>query len=361
MKTNYDVVDTINKVFNDENYLLSILDSKRYFDDDNLYEVLAITLNYYLLTHDKIVNYSGDEIQDKYRKINSYPLNDEQIKNIINLGYLTHSFCGVEKEYIEKYGFDYWDKISESKRKQLEFIRNGLCTLEKELGKSEFVTFREEKNPIDIVEKEVYMTVPGTKTIYYSQNAPERFLLGPIGCDSFDYFPMVVGESKKDYLMRILKYRIEKLTYNVDQDELLAIADRIVDYYTKEKNCISFINIKDIIDIPVYTVNYGNGNEETLRKYCRLVKFGHLYAENALTNKKGDEYEEPYDVGNLVTLSNFIPKTALSFASFPDTYNLKQLYLKQKGIKDGVPVTYYKCQELESNNDLPEEIKKLYK
>lgn len=351
------VFDRIDSVFNNQDFLMSAAVTNK-FDSDRLYSILTITLNYFLATRDTSTSFSVEEIESSYKKLNERCLTCDTLENIVTNGFLTHSFNAVERKLVERYGFDYMQKISPEKREELEKIYADLRILEHELGKSKFLTYREKDNGRSIAEQEVFLTFPGSKTIYYAKNAPERFYLGPVGRFSFSDFPMMVGESQKDYLMRILKYRIEYHTYNVDQDELCLLAEKVVEYYIKEGSCISFVGISEIIENPIYTVQYGMGGDDSLKKFCKAMLEGRYMAEHVFTHQKNDRYEA-MDVGNLVTLARYIPQD-LSFVNFPDVYSLKQQYLNSIGLDKGVPVSYDNCLRIVSMDDYPDDIKKYY-
>ena len=360
MKTGDRVVERIDSVFNNNDFLMSAADGKSKFDDERLYRILTITLNYFLTTRDNCTRFSVGDMESCYQRLNAKFLTDEQLDNIITNGYLTHSFNAIERKYIERYGFDYITKLSSKERKELESIRADLRTLESELGRSLYLRYRQMENEPSIVEQEVFMTFPGSKSIHYAKNAPERFYLGPVGRYSFYDFPMLVGESQKDYLMRILKYRIEHHTYNVDQDELASLAERIVEYYTKKGSCISFIGISDIIDKPIYTIHYGMCGEDNLRNFCSSIFECRNKAEYIFTHKRND-CSETMDIGNLVTLSSSIPQDSIAIAGFPNIFELKQQYLKDAGVSKGVPVRYKDCTRIDSMSDYPDAIKKYYR
>lgn len=355
------VASTIETVLNNEKFLLEILSQKNYFNDDHLYEVLATTLDYYLATRDQNPNLTPNEVLFAFDKLNHGVMTNNQIETIIDNGFLTHSFNGIEQEYISRYGFDYWGKITEEERKKLLHIREGLKKLESEISKNHFQIYREEENESEIVEKELFLSVPGTKTIHYCTSAPERFYLGPVGSDSFSYFPMITGESKKDYLMRILKFRIENMTRDADQDELLEMAEKVVDYYTQKSSSIAFIPNREVIDKKVYSTYYGNGDGDNFKRFCERMKSGKYYVTHAFTIQPKDVYEEPEDIGNLVVLSSDVSKDSLTFSTFPDMYDLRQTYTKEKGIKEGVPVEYYSCKKLDTISDMETDIKRYYK
>jgi len=357
------VVEQINRKFTDSDFLMNIIDSSKKFNREHLYEILAVTLNYFLATRDNRPNLTLRDIKSAYNDLNDNFLTREQIDNIITNGYLTHSFNAIERKYIEKYGFDYLSKISQKDRDYIESIWSDLRFLEQELGKSFFVGFREDGNPLEIVNKEVFMTFPGTKTIYYAENAPERFYFGPLGLGRvifYSTFPMVVGESRRDYLIRVLKWRIKYCTYNTDQEELFEVAMRVLDYYTKENGCISFIKIKEIIDKPVYTTSYGLEGKDKLKNFCESIERHRFCAKQIFTHQKKD-FAEYSGIGDLVTLSTNIPQSAIEFSAFPDTYDLCQKYLKQTGMEDGTLVDYDTCEKIESMSNYSDDIKKLYK
>ena len=145
------------------------------------------------------------------------------------------------------------------------------------------MVFRKIENGTYITDHKLFMTFPGTKTIYYSQNVPERFYLGPVGAYSYDSW-----ESQKDYFMRILKYRIETMTHNVNQEELACLAEKVVEYYTKKGTCIVFIAIRDIIDKSISSVQYGMCGEDCLRNFCAVMSKYEKRVSRIFTNREKD-------------------------------------------------------------------------
>ena len=361
MEKEKSVIQSIETKINEDAFLLSILDKRRNFDSNYLNEMLALTLSYYILTRDNDTSLSIDDIKENFALRNHGIMSHKDIENTIELGYLTHSFNGMEQEYIAKYGFNYFDKLPQDEQRKVLRIRLGLKKLESEIGKNIFLTYREEENEASIVENELFLTLPGTKTVHYCSTAPERFYLGPLGRDSFNYFPMVVGESKTDYVKRILTYRIENMTYKIEPQKLIDIANDVAEFYTKESPSIAFIPIKDLIDKPVYANHYGEGDGQNLKRFCELMKTRKFFPIHAFTSLPGDEYEPQEDKGNLVVLANDIVVSNLEFSKFPDLYNVRQKYLLNKGIPKGTLVDYYSCKEIEFEYDVSESVKRYYK
>ena len=355
------VIQSIETKINDDDFLLSILDEHHHFDGEHLNEILALTLSYYILTRDSDTSLSVNDIKKGFDSRNHGIMSPKDIENTIELGYLTHSFNGMEQEYIKKYGFNYFDKLPQDEQRKVLRVRLGLKKLESEIGKNIFLTYREEENEASIVEKELFLTLPGTKTVHYCSMAPERFYLGPLGRDSFSYFPMVVGESKTDYVKRILRYRIENMTFKIEPQRLIDIADNVAEFYTQKSPSIAFVPIKDLIDKPVYANHYGEGDGQNLKRFCDLMKTRKFYPIHAFTSLPGDEYEPQEDKGNLVVLSSDITVSNLEFSSFPDSYDVRQKYLLNKGTPKGTLVDYYSCKKIEYDYEIPSYVKAYYK
>lgn len=355
------IIQSIETKLNDDDFLLSILDRHHFFNGEYLNEMLALTLEYYLLTRNGDTSVSLDEIKKEFDLRNRTVMSKEELENTIELGYLTHSFNGMEQEYIAKYGFNYLDKLPQDEQRKVLRVRLGLKKLESEIGKNIFQLYREEENERKIVDNELFLTFPGTKTVHYCSMAPERFYLGPLGRDSFSYFPMVVGESKTDYVKRILRYRVENMTYKIEPQRLIDIADNVADFYTEKSPSIAFIPIKDLLDKPVYSNHYGQGDGENLKRFYELMQTRRFYPVHVFTTLPADEYEPQEDKGNLVVLTSDIKVSNLEFSRFPDQYDIRQKYLLSKGTPKGTLVDYYSCKEIEYANEVPSNVKLYYK
>lgn len=355
------IIQSIETKLNDDDFLLSILDEHHHFDGEYLNNMLALTLDYYILTRNEDISLSINEIKREFDLKNRSVMTQKDLENAIDLGYLTHSFNGMEQEYIAKYGFDYFPKLPQDEQRKVLRVRLGLKKLESEIGKNIFLIYREEENENRVVEKELFLTLPGTKTVHYCSMAPERFYLGPLGRDSFSYFPVVVGESKTDYVKRILRYRIENMTYKIEPQRLIDIADNVADFYTQKGPSISFIPIKDLIDKPVYANHYGQGDGLNLKRFYDLMQTRRFYPVHAFTTLPADEYEPQEDKGNLVVQANDIKVSNLKFSKFPDQYDIRQKYLLSKGTPKGTLIDYYSCKEIDFKHDVPSNVKTYYK
>ena len=328
-----DIFKTLNNIFTDEEFLLENGSNRYGFFFSTLMDHLNTVLCYYIATRDSRV-LTLQEIEQNYFSIKNKVPSQEHLNNILRDGYLTHSFPGVEKKYVQEYGFDYFDKLPLDKKSRLQIIRNQLVNLEDNLKRCRFFSYRMSRNSQDIIDKELFMTFPGKKTIHYSVFAPERLYNGPINFELFEDFPIVVGESKKEYLMRVVKYQMKKCKdKKISDEEIICLANCVLDYYCNDNPCISFIKINDIKDIPIFNgiYNVGYGYSFDYKEFCNEVILRKFDLRDIFTTYMGVQ-PEVHDVGDLVTLSSFIDKDSISLVDFPDWYNLRQTFLK-RGIK----------------------------
>ncbi len=139
-----DIFSVLNEIFTDEEFLLEIASKMDGFFYNELMNNLNIILSYYIVTRDTR-RLSFKEINTNYNKIKNNVPNQEEINNILIEGYLTHSFPGVEKKYIEEYGLDYFDKLLPKEKNKLQNIRRQLVILEENIDEcSNFFNFLNE-------------------------------------------------------------------------------------------------------------------------------------------------------------------------------------------------------------------------
>lgn len=346
------VLKTINSYFLNEEFILNELLNYPYFSHNAFDQMMNQILCYYLSTRDTKKYKSIGEIEYLLNQIEYEDVTDEMIHNLIDLGYVTHSFPGSLTPFIKKYGFNYNNKISSSKRDYLENMKKSLQLLET-VQKCQYIFERERKSKLDI-SSEVFISVPGTKTIYYSENVPERFYEGPIKSENYSNFPMIVGESKTDYLLRILNYNIIKShkKINITQKELR----EVIDFFSSPSN-IAFIKYAPLLTKNVSEMIYHYSEENSLANFRDFIikKRPDLY--NCFTTEMEDD-SEIFEIGNLVVKNTDIGIEDFEITSFPDIYHLKQQYALQKGKQEGSMIEFYNC---EYAQDLDENIIRLYK
>lgn len=278
-----------------------------------------------------------------------------EIDNILTNGYLSHSFYD-EQNFISQYGFAYEDKVSDEAIKKRDEIYEYFGQLEKRVSKSPFFSARECLTP-EVVDQEKFFTILGNKTIYYSSYAPERLYIGPINKDHFHLLPIVVGESKKDYLLRSLKREMD--SRHCYKNKTLEIAKYVIDYYSKYPTYVAFIPIQDALATDFNTCHF-NGASNVLQKYYNEMIDG-KYAIGDMLSREYEDEPEFLDVGNLVTLEDNIKNIPLNIVRFSDWYDIRQEYLKKMNYADGTLVTFENCVKVDLNSDYYRSLKKYYK
>lgn len=207
---NQKIEEIISKVMNDKIFLESAFEGgKNYFPKDfrtAIKHKLAIVLDYYLITGDTQTDYTFDDILEKFQVVLKNT-NEVEFRKIIENGYLTHSFNGSSKEYIQKYGFDYMSKLNEQELNEINQKRERLDYLSKKYGENYYIReareIRERKNIEEPTGEEFFYCTPGIDSIQYAlEQSPERLYNGILK-DSRE--PMIVGETKKNYLIRCLR------------------------------------------------------------------------------------------------------------------------------------------------------------
>lgn len=200
MNNSKELTNSLNKIFSNRNFILNLINN-----EENVEQGLSIVLKYYIATRDTNTNYNYVQIRDMYeiisqkflsteldlkssfssgksvktltlKQCSTMELEDiiEQFRiNIIDKGFLTHSFNGNKKNLIQKYGLGYSsNKLTAEEKKQIDRRRKSLLYLEKILGTSSFFKSQQENKCYSDI---IYLTVPGGKTIHYSlSNSPER-------------------------------------------------------------------------------------------------------------------------------------------------------------------------------------------
>lgn len=353
MTKNNETIKIIERYFNDYELLLKLANKNDQFNINKLNRCLNKILCYYLATQDKTYYSAVEEVFSLYEQLGEQKITPMFLDEVMEEGYVTHSFLEQEKEYITKYGFNYQRHLLESEKALITRMQSNLAELEK-LHKCRFMDLREEHSTI-LPEEELYLTIPGTKTIHYAENSPERFYSGPIMISSFDDFPIIQGESKTDYLLRIFVYNCETL-YNGRPDLSADEVIKTIEYFSSPTN-IAFINMSSLKDKTISSIIYNPHDTNHLKNYRRFLLDQKMPIKNYFTIEQSDAPEK-FEVGDLVVKREDISKENIDIIKFPDIYKLKQLYAKENGIKDGELFDFFDCT---TDYEMEEPIKKYYR
>lgn len=256
MKKDKDFINQLNVMFKSKKFM-----EKLYADEENslfmdnnysykkIYEKMGEVLEYYILTRDTNTSYSYEELSSKLKELNF----DKYKDNVINNGFVTFSFNGNKKDLIDKYGLDYTGKLNDEERTELDDRRKDLRELENLLGKSGYLKDVSNSNNKELT----FVCSPGAKTFYYAcRNAPERLYEGPLknymGELASKEIPMIVGETKANYIMRVLESAIDdkcEMEESFDKKHAKEVAEKVVKEYCTSSPGIAMIDISKIKNV----------------------------------------------------------------------------------------------------------------
>ena len=333
---NQKIEEIISKVMNDRNFLEGAFEGgKNYFPKDfrtAIKHKLAIVLNYYLITGDTQTDYTFDDILEKFQVLLKNT-SEVELRKIIENGYLTHSFNGSSKEYIQKYGFDYMSKLNEQELNEINKKRERLDYLSKKYGENYYIKeareIRERKNIEEPTGEEFFYCTPGIDSIQYAlEQSPERLYNGILK-DSRE--PMIVGESKKNYLIRCLRKKIEPEDYS--------IMEQMVNDYCTFPPYIALLQYEKMKNVPTSVTVFDNNSSHSLSEIVEKLDpkqiedyfpIGIRRPSMEFLKKHGSYY-----LSNMVTLAEFTPETEYPMIKMPDMYEIMQMYARTRGLQVG--------------------------
>lgn len=340
MENNSTLISTLNKVFRNKKFLQTIIENETLFDS-NLFEArLSKVLCYYIATRDTNTSYTYPEIEAKYNEIAEKPINDKSLRdNVIENGFLTHSFNGYKRERIQKYGLNYFKNLNMLERSKIREMRRDLNYLESVVEKSKFLVNEPKEN-------EIFVCSPGTKTIYYScQNAPERLYRGPLNQEEGNELPIILGETKKSYFLRVLEKKIHDKYEDRNSAEYIKAMEaskRVVEYYCSQSPSFALLEIAKLRTMPVTTVSFSENSSYKLQEFISNQTFSKI---KHFFSRDERDYTEKNNMGDLSTLASYIPQDAITgIVDIIDYFDLKQLFAKMRGRKEGELIDYNTCE-----------------
>ena len=295
MEKTDDVVAILGKILNDKTFLASMMKEDKFYSSREMEDRLGTIIKYYIATRDSHIGYTYEEIASKYGEIaySNLEPGTELYRNTVTHGFLTHSFNGYKKDRIMQYGLNYMENIKdEETMAEIQGVRGMLQKLESLLEKSEYVHEKHLAN-------EVFLTAPGTKTAYYAcKNAPERLYLGPL--NGYEDEPMVVGETKQTYMLRVLTKKIQQKypdTNSHEYMESLKLAKDVTEYFCSKPPAVAFLSTEKIKDIPVSSNIYKPEDAVSLEKMMTGCIEGVTTLNHyTIKGEKGLKYSQHYRV-----------------------------------------------------------------
>lgn len=333
----------LNKIFNDKTFLQDL--SKDCENITQIQYIMGQILSYYISTRDnKIYSYKN------LRKLIWRPFIPKNLKNnesnsealtrnIIYEGFVTHSFNGYFLRKILKNGLG-------SRKNHDEKLEAELNKLEQDLGTSKFL--KQQTND----STEIYYTSPGANSIFYATNqSPERLFEGPLNQGSTP-LPVVVGESKFNYYMRVIRKKIENVTDPKKKQSILENARNVITKlcsYPPQITLIPIFSKKYTLNANLATVK---NKTLTLKEYLEREADGNMQ-DWAISTFFSDclGANNPNNCSNLVSTGVKVPAKALQFIGVPDSFDLAQILAKNKGFLPGEKFDLHTLEKVVDSTD----------
>lgn len=341
MKKTENLAQILNKVLNSKALLKDLMSGMEVFDFTTIQSRLAIILCYYVATRDTQTNYTFDEIERKYY-LSEYSFREgATYQHIMEYGVLTHACNGHKRERIEKYGFDYTSKMPDDENAYLQTMRAKLEKLENILGKSRYAERTKNNARIPDGTQTVFMSSPGTKTIYYAtKQSPERFFLGVAYQSPVNEEPMVVGETKHSYIIRVLINKLKRKSIDdrsvtpEDYVESAKLVQDLTAYYCSKQPAIILFSLGNMQSARVSYEDFNENDCESLEEYIKWNM--RVINGNGFFTSQKEDFKETNNMENIVTVSTDIPQEAIiGIIDVMDEFDLRQLFAKNRGLKVG--------------------------
>lgn len=311
---------------------------------------LGKIIEYYISTgYDKIL--SSEQVDEEFQNhANHLPTLgnfDNCFDNVITNGYFTHSFNGYMLEHYKKNGIG-------AKLEDDELTEN-FKILEKYIGVSNYVGRYAKTIP------EFYITSPGNNSIYYAlMQSPERLWHGPLSQND-DESPVlpIVGETKSQYAMRIVKDKIVKHNLNLDEaEQVLKAAKIVIEKLCTTNPMVAFIPAKllmnsYVLKSGIFYKSLGDINEmdyvkqkgKTLSEYLQDQSYYDADTKQVDTTFFCKHFGGDWDKSELddvSVLGTIIPFDKIQTIQFEDSFSVCQRILKYWRVKEGTPFNFNK-------------------
>ena len=338
------IAKILNTLFNDEKFITECLKYSNYNIKD-FQMAFGQIMTYYIKTRDtKLHSFEtfGEILKHRlYAPLNNVvPLNmkknetfEEAIeRNVVTNGFMTHSFNGCNKKRHQKYGLG-------SEKCYDSVLAQKLRKLEEDLGVNNYLKDQPQTSSA------IYYAAPSGTSIYYAmQQSPERLFHGPLRQGS-NPMPVIVGESRESYYMRVVIDKVNKL-YSIDErDAVIANARDVIHEFCGYKPCIALFPINS----KKYTLNASFAKVEqdippTLQDYIqnRAKYYSSICPENTEFGFINDFFNRAHlggwsgsELDDLVSVGTHIPPSEIEFVDVLSTFDLSQKIALAKGMKKG--------------------------
>ena len=179
------------------------------------------------------------------------------------------------------------------------------------------------------------------------QQSPERLFHGPLN-QGKNPLPVIVGEKKEDYYLRVVIDKINRNYRLEEQQPIVENAKKVITKLCSHRPQIALIPITS----KKYTLNASLAIEgraqKSLRDYLESQADGDMFywaTSTFFADCLGGIH--PSNCSNLVSTGVKVPASELEFVSIPDSFEMLQIKAMQKGLQVGEKFDLYSLEKVE--------------
>lgn len=304
-------VRALQKVFNDDDFILRAVQGMGGIGSKvDFRYVFGNIFSYYFASEDLNHYYTIDEMNEKLWAL-------QEKGSCVDQRYYFQAYNGCCEETYRKNGIDDVSDLSSE-------IKDAMEILESELGKTTQTTAGGEEKI-----RRSYITTDFEMLMRYAFDySPERLWYGPLK-DS-EKTSIRVGESKSDYMMRVIEGKLEGKTEE-EKDRIRGAGRIIADAYGTKRPRIAIIPESEIKD---FKADFDSDTPNSEKEKPKITLYEIAEEENYGWTSGFQSGPNFSFEGGVVVYDKITPDKFVT-VSVPDSYELLQMYAVQRGANFG--------------------------
>lgn len=303
--------NALQKVFDDDDFILrAVQEMGGLKSKTDFRSTFASIFSYYFASEDLNHSYTMDEMYEKIWNL-------QEKGTCADQRYYFQAYNGCCEETYRKNGIDDISGLSQD-------IKNAMEVLESELGKTTQTTAGGEEKI-----RRSYITTDFEMLMRYAFDySPERLWYGPLK-DS-EQTAIRIGESKSDYMMRIIEGKLDGKTEE-EKDKIRGAGRIIADAYGTKRPRIAIIPESEIKN---YKADFDSTTPNSEKEKPEKTLYEIAEEENYAWTSNFQSGPNFSFEGGVVVYDKITPDKFVTI-SVPDSYELLQMYAVQRGANFG--------------------------
>jgi len=307
-------------------------------------------IEFYIKTDAKnILNWHEMQNAEHMKSYNDLAQGYDQSKfaeNSVTKGFITHSCNGYFLDQIKEHGLG-------SNVARDDELGNEMDYLEQFFGGHAYA--KDYARP-DV--PQFYATGPGAQSMYYAmQQSPERLFLGILRQEREDALPIIVGESRVDYAIRVIEKKLSVMNIeDVAGQQIMKTARSLFDKLLTQDPAILFVPISEVengrvsmgggIGIGDYT-GQGLSEEERINKYPTVKKHIEYETRHSTNDIFQNDTGGFMNGGNSSNLDNMaiynmvVPYEKMGVLRVKSAFDVQQELAVKQGLLNGDEMPYF--------------------